>query len=157
QDVLVHELGRAVAVGAFLDDVVDAAQEGIRRALELAEAEEGTHLADEARVCRRQYRLLLGEIRQLPGGYVAEEARRLVVGVVAGRQHGKAARQRGAIEMMPLERAARGARRAARRLRDGRNAEPVLGLVECDDLEAQPALLGEHTRLLLGCARVGAD
>src|SRR5581483_11037261 len=123
----------------FVDDVIDAAHEGVRRGLVLAGQVERLHLPDELRVGRRQDRPLAGEVLLLPTEDVAHEPRRLVIEVVPGREHVEPALDRGAIEVVSLHLAARRARRSTREACDGRDGEPVGLLVERDDPERKAA------------------
>ena len=116
QHVLVDQLRRAVAVGAFLDDVVDATQEGVRRRSRTRSC--GRAVAPcgrnaDASACRTG--LLLGEVRR------AASAGRCRAGAPprrrgCGRWRARRSHPRAPlVEVVPLERAARGARRPARR------------------------------------------
>ena len=77
--------------------------------------------------------------------------------VLAGGEHREATFERGAIEVMALERPARGAGWPAGRSGDRRDAEAVLRFVERDHGQAEPAALREGACLRLGRVRVRAD
>ena len=111
EELLVAEVAVARGHRALLDDVVDAGEHAVGRELALAEPHERLHLAHEAGCCG-QHRMLAAEVLDLPAQHVAEQHRRFVVEVVAGREHVVAVRERGVVEDVALRQAARRARGA---------------------------------------------
>ena len=86
EQVFVEDRLRAHRVGALLDNVVNAAQDGVGRRLALGQPEERFYLLDQA-VFFGQHRRLPAQVARLPAKHVAEQRRRLVVQVVARGDH----------------------------------------------------------------------
>src|SRR5499433_525446 len=147
QDLLVRDRGGALGERAFLDDVVDLPQEGERRRLALGEPVEGLYPPHQLGMGRRQRGRLARQRVGLPVHDRAEERRRLVVEVVAGRDHRDAVLERHAIHQVALGQAAAGARRPARDLLDDRHRSAHLVAHGADD---QRHAAGRGERLALG-------
>ena len=89
--------------------------------------------------------MLAAEVTGVPTQHVAEQHRRFVVEVVAGREHVVTVRERGVVEHVPLRQPARRARRArgSPSTPSGTSNPYVVAQV---DLEQRPAVLAARTR-----------
>src|SRR5665213_358110 len=100
--------------------------------------------------------MLAPEILRLPPQHVAEQHRRLVVEIVAGREDVVAVTQRGFVEDVTLRQSAGRTRRALRGAGPTFDVEAVLGL-EVDFDQLPPSAGGEGTRVHRRVLGVRAD
>ena len=100
---LVENHFRALGHGTFLDDVVDAIDDGIGRDFPFGEAAEGFDLFRKAFHRCRQRRALFLEIFVLPVQHIAQQTRRFVIEIVAGGHHVVLLLHGCAVELIPLD------------------------------------------------------
>src|SRR5215467_1272843 len=116
EDLLVGDGSGALGEGTFLDDVVDAAQEGVGGSLPLGESVQWLDPARELGMRGVEGGRLARQRIHLPVEHVAEEHGRLVVQVVPSGDHAIAVLHRRPVHQVAFAEAAGGAGRPTRRL-----------------------------------------
>ena len=139
--VLVAQVAVARSHRALLDLVVDAAQHAVRRHLPLTQPNQRLDLAGKP-VAASENRQLAGQVVGLPTQRVAEQHRRLVVEVVAGRHRVVAALAGRGVEQVTLRKSARRAGHPAGHRSGGGDVEAMV-VAQADLPQAQPTFVGE--------------
>src|SRR5580765_1360675 len=147
QGFLVRDRRGPLRERAFLDDVVDLAQEGEGGRLALREPIERLHAPHQLRVRRGQRGRLARQRLGPPVHDRAEQGCRLVVEVVAGGHHRHPMVERHPIHEVALREAAAGARRPPRDVLDDRHRRADLVAHGADD---QRDAAGRRELLALG-------